>query len=454
MSYQNVNVESVIANELNQPPPAKKNFFSAFTEDYWAVTIAGVIIVAILALTRWVPGFKLPLPTYKWETGTDLLNKVLSPNNLLLALLTGVIILVLSGIAIVLSGGSIKNYVKGFLLIYVLAVIAMIIAGNKVVNYYGFEYVIFALILGLLLGNLTTVPAWLKEAARSEFFIKTGLVIYGTSILFTDIIKAGLPGLLQSVLVVAVVWFFSLWISRKLKVDDEFGVILASAVSICGVSAAIVASGAIKGDKKKLSYVTTLVLLVAVPMMVIQPWLSKFLGLSEVVGGAWLGGTLDTTASVSAAAQQVGEQAVKAGVIVKFSQNVLIGIAAFFIALWWTYRKGAKVEGAEKPGLGVVWERFPKFVLGFVAASLLFSFRIPAELATAVGPVFSGLRTVWFALAFVAIGLEARFADLVKTDGGRPAVAFISAQLFNIIWTLLWAYLLFGGVLFPVPDIK
>lgn len=454
MSYQNANVEGVIANELNQPPPAKKNFFSAFTEDYWAVTIAGVVIIAMLALTRWVPGFKLPLPTYKWETGADLLNKVLSPNNLLLALLTGVIILVLSGIAIVLSGGSIKNYVKGFLLIYVLAVIAMIIAGNKVVNYYGFEYVIFALILGLLLGNLTTVPAWLKEAARSEFFIKTGLVIYGTSILFTDIIKAGLPGLLQSVLVVAVVWFFSLWISRKLKVDDEFGVILASAVSICGVSAAIVASGAIKGDKKKLSYVTTLVLLVAVPMMVIQPWLCKLLGLSEVVGGAWLGGTLDTTASVSAAAQQVGEQAVKAGVIVKFSQNVLIGIAAFFIALWWTYRKGTKAEGAEKPGLGVVWERFPKFVLGFVAASLLFSFRIPTELATAVGPVFSGLRTVWFALAFVAIGLEARFADLVKTDGGRPAVAFISAQFFNIIWTLLWAYLLFGGVLFPVPDIK
>jgi uncharacterized integral membrane protein (TIGR00698 family) len=456
MSYQNANVESVPVNEINQPLSTKKSIFSAFTEDYWAVTIAGVIIIAMLALTSWVPGFKLPLPSFKWTTSADLLNKVLSPGNLLLALLTGVIILVLSGIAIVLSGGSIKNYVKGFLLIYVLAVVALIIAGNKVVNYYGFEYVIFALILGLLLGNLTTVPAWLKEAARSEFFIKTGLVIYGSSILFTDIIQAGLPGLLQSVLVVSVVWFVALWISRKLKVDDEFGVILASAVAICGVSAAIVASGAIKGDKKKLSYVTTLVLLVAVPMMVIQPWLSKYLGLSEIVGGAWLGGTLDTTASVSAAAQQVGENAVKAGVIVKFSQNVLIGIAAFFIALWWTYRKGTKVEGenTEKVGLGVVWERFPKFVLGFVAASLLFSFNIPTVLASAVSPAFAGLRTVWFALAFVAIGLEARFADLVKTDGGRPAVAFISAQLFNIIWTLLWAYLLFGGVLFPVPDIK
>lgn len=96
-------------------------------------------------------------------------------------------------------------------------------------------------------------------------------MILGTSILFTDIIKAGLPGLLQSVLVVSAVWFIALWISRKLKVDDELGVILASAVAICGVSAAIVASGAIKGDKKKLSYVTNLVLLVAVPMLIIQP---------------------------------------------------------------------------------------------------------------------------------------------------------------------------------------
>ncbi|OQP62274.1 sulfate transporter [Niastella populi] len=441
-------------NETTKPVPAKKSFFESFTEDYWAVSIAGVIILTMLALTLWVPGFSLSLPSYKWETGSDLVNKVLAGKNILLILQTGVISLVLSGIAISLSGGSIKKYLKGFSLIYVLAVAALIVAGNKVISYYGFEYVIFALILGLLIGNLTTVPAWLKEAARSEFFIKTGLVIYGTSILFTDIVKAGLPGLLQSVLVVSVVWFIALWISRKLKVDDEFGVILASAVAICGVSAAIVASGAIKGDKKKLSYVTTLVLLVAVPMMIIQPWLSKLLNLSEVVGGAWLGGTLDTTASVSAAAQQVGEKAVKAGVIVKFSQNVLIGIAAFFIALWWTYRKGASAEGAEKPGLGVVWERFPKFVLGFVAASLLFSFQIPAELSGRVTPVFAGLRTVWFALAFVAIGLEARFADLVKTDGGRPAVAFVSAQLFNIIWTLLWAYLLFGGVLFEVPDIK
>jgi len=288
------------------------------------------------------------------------------------------------------------------------------------------------------------------------FFIKTGLIILGTSILFTDIIKAGLPGILQAVLVVSVVWFFALWLSRKLKVDDEFGVILASAVAICGVSAAIVASGAIKGDKKKLSYVTTLVIVVAIPMLVLQPWIIKHLHMPEIVGGAWLGGTLDTTASVTAAAQLVGPIATKAGVIIKFSQNVLIGIAAFFIALWWTYRKGSSVEKSEQeaPKLSVVWERFPKFVLGFVAASLIFSFLVPPAAAKNVGGILNSLRTIWFALAFVAIGLEARFTDLVKIEGGRPALAFIGAQIFNIIWTLLLAYLLFGGYILPVPDIK
>jgi uncharacterized integral membrane protein (TIGR00698 family) len=438
-----------------KPAPVKKALLANVTEDIWAVLIGSIVILTILALTTLVTGFKIQLPAWQWENTSDLLIKVLSLKNILLIIQTGLIFLVLSGAAIGLSGGSIKNYASGFLLIYVLAIVALILAGNKVVNYYGLEYVIFALVLGLLIGNVTKVPVWLKEAARSEFFIKTGLVILGTSILFTDIIKAGLPGLLQSVLVVSAVWFIALWISRKLKVDDEFGVILASAVAICGVSAAIVASGAIKGDKKKLSYVTTLVLLVAVPMLIIQPWLIKILHIPEIVGGAWLGGTLDTTASVSAAAELVGPKATKAGVIVKFSQNVLIGVAAFFIALWWTYRKDAtKAQATETPGLGVVWERFPKFVLGFIAASLVFSFLVPTPVTKMVAGTLNGLRTIWFALAFVSIGLEARFTDLVKTEGGRPALAFIAAQLFNIIWTLLWAYLLFGGILFPVPEIR
>lgn len=436
--------------------PNKKTFLQSLTEDWWAVILGTIIIATVLCLTS--NGTVIGLPAFKWATSEDLLGKILSASNLLLIVEMGAVFLALASIAIGLSGGNVVRFAGGFALIYFLAIVSFIIGGNKSVSYFGLEYVVFALLIGIALGNLIKLPSWLKEAVRSEFYIKTGLVILGTTILSADLIKAGLPGIIQAVIVVTVVWFFSMWLSRKLKVDDEFGVILASAVSICGVSAAIVAAGAINGDKRKLSYVTTLVLIMAIPMMIILPWAVKYFHIPEVIGGAWLGGTLDTTATVTAAGDLVGPIAVKAGVIAKFSQNVFIGVAAFFIAIWWAYKKPKGEDGvpikAERPGLKIVWERFPKFVLGFVAASLVFSFLLSPTTAKSVGPTLNGLRTVWFAIAFISIGMEAKFSSLVKLQGGKPAFTFVTAQIFNIFWTLLWSYILFGGYLFPVPDFK
>jgi uncharacterized integral membrane protein (TIGR00698 family) len=448
------------SNTTTAPLPEKLapeiTFRSLLSEDWVAFIIGGAVILAVLLLAGLYPGLKFPTPVYRWANSSDLFSKVLAPSNLLLLAIIGVILFVLAIAAVFFLGGAPRRFVAGFAVIYILGILSLIIAGNSTISYIGLEYVIFGLVIGLLISNLAILPEWLREAARSEFYIKTGLVILGSSVLFTDIIKAGLPGLLQSVIVVSVVWFAALWIARKLKVDDEFGVILASAVSICGVSAAIAASGAIKGDKQKLSYVTTLVLIVALPMLVLQPWIIRIFHIPEIVGGAWLGGTLDTTASVTAAAQLVGPAALKAGVIVKFSQNVLIGVAALMLAIWWTFKKksaGSTTED-ERPSGKVIWERFPKFVLGFIAVSILFSFFIPAPATKQVGGILNALRTIWFSLAFVSIGLEARFTDLVKLNGGRPALAFIGAQLFNIVWTLLWAYILFDGRFLPIPDLK
>ena len=287
------------------------------------------------------------------------------------------------------------------------------------------------------------------EAIRTEYYIKTGLVILGAGILFFEILQAGALGIVQALLVVAVIWYICFWLSKKFRVDDEFAVMLSSAVSICGVSAAIAACGAIQGDKKKLSYVTSLVLIVAVPMMVLMPWIAKAFEMPDVVAGAWLGGTLDTSGSVVAAGALISEPAMKAGVIVKFSQNVLIGVAAFLISLWWTFKKGA--EKGERPSAGVIWERFPKFVLGFLIASVVFSFLIDEATVNATKGTLAGLRVIWFGRAFTCIGLETRFTELVSMEGGRPAAAFLVAQAANVIWTLLLAYLLFGGVLFSVP---
>jgi uncharacterized membrane protein YadS len=240
--------------------------------------------------------------------------------------------------------------------------------------------------------------------------------------------------------------------ARKLRVDDDFAAMLSSSVAICGVSAAIATCGAIQGDKKKLSYVTSLVLIVAVPMMIIMPWLVKAFQIPDIVAGAWMGGTLDTSATVVAAGALISDAAMKTGVIVKFSQNALIGVAAFILVVWWTYKAGA--AGGQQPNAGIIWERFPKFVLGFLIASALFSFLLPTPMVEGTRSVLGELRTWWFALAFVCIGLETRFVDLATMEGGRPAVAFIGAQIVNIAWTLLLAWLIFGGVLFPVPDIK
>ena len=383
---------------------------------------------------------------------TGPLAAVVSASNLQRAAVLALIYLGIAAVVVKLMGGRMLGFLLGFPVVFALAWCAQALAGNAKANEFGLEYVVFALGLGLLLHHTIAIPEWLRQAVRTEFYIKTGLVILGAGILFQEIMQAGLLGLTQSVLVVTVVWYFCFWLARRLRVDDEFAVMLSTAVSICGVSAAIAACGAIQGDRKKLSYVTSLVLIVAVPMMILMPWVVKAYHIPEIVAGAWLGGSLDTSGSVVAAGALISEPAMKTGVIVKFSQNVLIGGAAFGLSIWWTMRQRA--AGGQRPSVRLIWERFPKFVIGFMAASLVFSFALDGALVKETKSLLTGLRNFWFALAFVSIGLETKFTDLVRLEGGRPAFAFIGAQAFNVIWTLILSWLLFGGLLFAVPNIR
>ncbi len=371
---------------------------------------------------------------------------VFSATNLWRAAQVGIVYLVVCALAVGLIGGHVGKYLLGFPIVYALACLARVIAGNTTVNYWGIEYVVFALLLGLFVSNVIGVPAWLLEAVKTEYYIRAGLVILGATILFSEILEAGAFGILQALLVVTVVWYVCFWLCRRLKVDDGFSAMLATAVSICGVSAAIAAYGAVRGDRKKLSYVTSLVLMVAVPMMILQPWIAKLVGMPDLVAGAWLGGTLDTSASVVAAGELISPQAMKIGTIVKLSQNVLIGVVAFLLAFWWVFRQGEQT--GERPSPALIWNRFPKFVLGFIVASAAFSFLLEPEVVTATKDLLSNMRTFWFALAFTCVGLETRFTDLVRLEGGRPALAFLGAQAVNIVWALILAYLLFGGILF------
>jgi len=378
--------------------------------------------------------------------------KVVSGGNIMQAVYIGLLYLLVSLIAFALMGEPALKAVGGLIFVFILTWGALFIAGNYTINYFGLEYVLWCLIIGLLVSNIIGVPAWLRPAVRTEFFIKIGVVILGSGIFIDEILKAGAYGIGQALLVVGIVWYVCYWLARKMKVDEKFAAVLASSVSICGVSAAIAISGAIKGDPKKLSYVTSLVLFCAVPMLVLMPIIAKYFGFPDVVAGAWLGGTLDTSGSVVAAGEMISETAMKAGVIVKMSQNVLIGFVAFILAVVWTFKKTDEVP-EEKPTLMEIWYRFPKFVLGFIIASVVFSFLIHPAVVTETKGVLSGLRTWWFALAFTCIGLDTNVRDLTRLDGGRPAAAFLIAQTFNVFWTLLLAWLIFGGVLFPAPKL-
>lgn len=380
------------------------------------------------------------------------LEGVLTWDNIQRILIIGVIYLLLAAIGIFFKGGNIRKFALGFPVVFFLAVLAQFLAGNYTSGTWGLEFVLWALILGLLVSNLIKIPAWLKEAVQTEYFIKTGLVIFGASILFSEIVSAGALGLVQGLIVISTVWYVAYWLLRKVfKLDDEFAAVMSSAVAICGVSAAIAAHGAVKGDSKKLSYVTSLVLLIAMPMMILQPMFARMVNLPEAVSGAWMAGTIDTTAAVVVAGAMVGETAMKYASILKLTQNALIGVVAFVLAVIWTFKDRARAEKEGRPSVMEIWYRFPKFVLGFIVASIIFSFVVDPTVVTTTRGMLSHLRVVWFALAFVCIGLDTRFADLIQTGGGKPALGFVTAQLFNIAWVLLLAYLLFGGVFFPPP---
>lgn len=376
------------------------------------------------------------------------LGKVFSGGNLLKALYLLIGLWILGCIGMAFMGMSIGKFTAGFPIVFILSALSFFVAGNSTVTFYGLEVVFWALLFGLFISNVIGVPEWLKTAVKTEFFIKIGLVLLGAEVLFGTIVKVGAYGMVQAIIVIVAVFYVCFWVAKKLGLDDEFASILGAAVSICGVSAAIAAGGAVKGDPKKVSHTISLVLLCAIPMLIFEPLIAKAVGMLPAVAGAWIGGTIDTTGAVVAAGAIAGPQAMAVAVVVKMAQNVLIGAAAFLLAIWFTFKRK---ETGEKPGAMEIWFRFPKFVVGFIVASILFSFFMTEASAKAVTGVTGSLRGWWFTLAFLCIGLETKFKDLVAMGGGRPAAAFLIAQGFNIILTLVLAYLIFGGILFPAP---
>ncbi|MFH2102217.1 MAG: putative sulfate exporter family transporter [Chloroflexota bacterium] len=354
---------------------------------------------------------------------------------------------------------SITGVLMGFLLVLALAFLAR---GIKLLVYdvqlpYGIpgrvlEYPLWAALLGLLANlalRLTGIYDRLSSGFRTEFFLKVGLVLLGATINFATIITAAGGSILQALVLITSVYFFTWWLAGKFHLPDTLRAVMASALSICGVSAAIAAAGAVNAKKQEITFVTALVILVALPMMVAMPLLAAQIGLPEAVAGAWFGGNVDTTAAVVGAGRIYGGQAEVVASIVKSTQNAFIGVVVFLLAVYFTTVVERKKE---KPSAMMIWQRFPKFVLGFIFASLLFSVGlIPAPLKQApfnAGDVIVAMKDWAFCLAFVSMGISLSFSDL-RQMGWKPVVVFLIATLFNTVIALGAAWLIFG-CWFPV----
>nr|BFF26559.1 putative sulfate exporter family transporter [Glycomyces mayteni] len=310
------------------------------------------------------------------------------------------------------------------------------------------EYPVYAIVLGLLGGlaiTLTGLRDKVADGFRTEFFIKTGLVLLGASINLSVIARAAGPAIAQALIVVPTVFLFTWWLAGRLGLDEKLRALLSSAVSICGVSAAITAAGAVRARREQLAYTASLVILFALPSIFLLPWLADVLNLSTPVAGAWIGGNIDTTAAVAAAGALVGEEALQIAAVVKSTQNVLMGLVAVALTAYFTYRV-ERTPGSARPGLGALWTRFPKFVLGFILASVVATIylnQVGDAGADTIG-VVNDLRTWFLILAFVSIGLEFRLTRL-REAGWKPIAVFGGAAVFNLALALLLASLLFRG---------
>ncbi|MFA7246146.1 MAG: putative sulfate exporter family transporter, partial [Dehalococcoidia bacterium] len=366
-----------------------------------------------------------------------------------------VILAILSLIGLIFMKKDIKRFVPAFIVIFALAWLAVFIGKQSVINAWGLEYVIWALIFGLLISNTVGLPGWLKPAVLTEYFIKIGLVCMGATILFSIILKAGGVGMLQALLVVAAVWFFTYWLGRRFGMAERFSSTMATGVSICGVSASIAAGGAVKGDPKETSYIIAWLLVGAVIMIVVMPPIAKAVSMPTNMAGAWLGGTIDNTGAVVAAGEVMKSKAsLDTAALVKMAQNILIGFAAFLLAVWATLKLDKK-SASERPSFMEIWYRFPKFIVGFIIASLIASLFIEPVMGTQATKTITGLmttyRTWFFALCFVCIGLETNFKELLSVGGGKPAAVYWIGQTFNVVWTLLIVWLLWSGTFFIPP---
>ena len=432
-------------------------------EDWLAVWI-GFIIIAVAVGAVLTGSFDFSAAKFStWHLWEDVAEKKallaqFTSSFWIRLIRTFVVLGLLFTVGVKLQGGKVKEYLPAFAALFVLAVTVRLISAEFTLNRY-LEWAFWALIVGLLISNTVGVPAWLRPAIRTEFYIKTGLVVMGFSVLFSNIAKFGLYGLGIAWIVTPIVIIFMWWFGTKvLKIDNKPLVItIASATSVCGTSAAI-ATGAAAGAKKNdLGIAISISIIFTILMMVFEPMIIKALGMNELMGGALIGGTVDSTGAVVLAGNALGPEGEQAAVLVKSIQNILIGFIAFFVALFFATKVEKNSE--RKVGAGEIWTRFPKFIIGFFVASLVASFIVQPLAGSAdvkaINTVLDQYKNWAFVLAFTSIGLDTNFREIIsQLHGGKVLWLYVVGQFLNIGLTFIAVWLLLSGVIFDIPVLE
>lgn len=281
------------------------------------------------------------------------------------------------------------------------------------------EYVLWAIVLGLVIGNLfassRVFAVFLPGVNTYEFFLKVGIALLGARFLLTDVLKLGGLSLVLVVLEFAVAGSLMVLLGRLFKLGPKLTALLAVGSSVCGVSAIIALQGAIEADDEDASYAIGAILALGAVGLFLFPAIGHALHMSDHAFGLWVGLAIDNTAEVTAAGNLYSDEAGKWAVLAKTARNATIGFVVLGVALYFAARAQRRLEGSRA---GLVWSKFPKFVLGFLAISALASAHVfaPRQITD-----MANLSRWAFLLTFAGVGLKTNFAELRK-QGLRPLI--------------------------------
>jgi uncharacterized integral membrane protein (TIGR00698 family) len=433
-------------------------------EDWWAVWLGlGAVILAYAFFANGSTISWLAVAPAKWSTFPQLGAQLSA--NAVRYIGQFFVFLVLLTFAAAFIGQKPKAFIPSFLFVYVLSLIIFAVGNWDQSNRYNLEPPLLALVLGLIISNLIGLPKWLDAGFRVEFYIKLGIVLLGATLPFTLIVWAGPVAILQASIVSIITFSVIFFAGRKLGLDRRLAAVLGAGGAVCGVSAAIAVAGAVRAKKEHPPIAISLVVLWAIVLLFAIPLVSRALHLPAGVGGAWIGTSEFADSAGLAAAQTYGglaspetgitgtaDQALASYTLIKvIGRDVWIGIWSFVLAFiavtqWEKQEAGGKVQA------GQIWWRFPKFVIGFLIASLLTTLIVHAyTLAdynkvvkpSLIAPI-TALRTWAFTFSFLSIGLTTRVRDFTAT-GSKPFLAFAAGAIVNIILGFILSVYVFGN---------